>query len=85
MNRSGTVEGFDGKPREFKRFWQIAQPPPKQQERRPKAALLETNLILQLYNVDSISNPQASSKASGIYFEFLFLRAHSRRRVDRMY
>ena len=37
------------------------------------------------YNVDSISNPQASRSASGIYLEFLFLRAHSRRRVDRMY
>ncbi len=37
------------------------------------------------YRVDSISNPQASSSASGMYFEFLFLRAHSRRRVERMY
>src|SRR5208337_2635345 len=37
------------------------------------------------YNVDSISKPQASSRASGMYFEFLFRRAHSRRRVDRMY
>src|SRR5580658_4250468 len=37
------------------------------------------------YNVDSISNPQASSNASGMYFEFLLRRAHSRRRVDRMY
>src|SRR5438128_869316 len=38
-----------------------------------------------LYSVDSISNPQASSKGSGIYFEFLLRRAHSRRRVDRTY
>ena len=37
------------------------------------------------YNVDSISKPQASRSASGMYFEFLFRRAHSRRRVDRMY
>jgi hypothetical protein len=36
------------------------------------------------YNVDSISKPQASSKASGIYLEFLLRRAHSRRRVDLM-
>jgi hypothetical protein len=39
----------------------------------------------KFYNVDSISKPQASSKASGMYLEFLFRRAHSRRRVDRMY
>src|SRR6185437_15283881 len=37
------------------------------------------------YSVDSISNPQASRSASGMYFEFLFRRAHSRRRVDRTY
>src|SRR5271163_4911459 len=37
------------------------------------------------YRVDSISNPQASSSASGMYFEFLFRRAHSRSLVDRMY
>ena len=30
------------------------------------------------YNVDSISNPQASRSASGIYLEFLFRRAHSK-------
>jgi hypothetical protein len=40
---------------------------------------------LKAYNVDSISKPQASSRASGIYFEFLFRLAHSRKRVDRMY
>src|SRR5689334_14552019 len=37
------------------------------------------------YRVDSISNPQASSSASGMYFEFLFRLAHSRRRVERTY
>ncbi len=37
------------------------------------------------YSVDSISKPQASSSGSGIYFEFLFRRAHSRSRVDRKY
>lgn len=37
------------------------------------------------YKVDSISNPQASSRDSGMYLEFLFLRAHSRNLVERMY
>src|SRR5262249_39824348 len=37
------------------------------------------------YSVDSISNPHASSNGSGMYFEFLFRRAHSRRRVERKY
>src|SRR5438874_773979 len=37
------------------------------------------------YSVDSISNPQASSNGSGMYFEFLFRRAHSRSRVERRY
>src|SRR5271166_4048173 len=37
------------------------------------------------YKVDSISNPQASRRGSGMYLEFLFFRAHSRRRVERMY
>src|SRR5438309_789702 len=37
------------------------------------------------YRVDSISKPHASSSASGIYFEFLFRLAHSRRRVERTY
>src|SRR5205085_4629076 len=40
---------------------------------------------LAVYRVDSISKPQASKRGSGMYFEFLFLRAHSRRRVERMY
>src|SRR6266481_4682716 len=38
-----------------------------------------------LYSVDSISNPQASNKGSGMYLEFLLRRAHSRKRVERMY
>src|ERR1035437_4864807 len=50
----------------------------------PRAALL-SKTSKTAYNVDSISNPQASSSASGIYLEFLLRRAHSRRRVDRMY
>src|SRR5437868_14830981 len=37
------------------------------------------------YSVDSISKPQASKRGSGMYFEFLLRRAHSRRRVERMY
>lgn len=37
------------------------------------------------YRVDSISNPQASSRGSGMYLEFLLRRAHSRKRVERKY
>lgn len=37
------------------------------------------------YSVDSISNPQASNSGSGMYFEFLLRRAHSRNRVERRY
>lgn len=37
------------------------------------------------YRVDSISKPHASSRGSGMYFEFLLRRAHSRNRVERMY
>src|SRR5580704_13359358 len=37
------------------------------------------------HKVDSISKPQASSKGSGMYLEFLLRRAHSRSRVDRKY
>jgi hypothetical protein len=57
----------------------------RQQKRRPKAAFLLTASEADFYKVDSISKPQASRSASGMYLEFLFLRAHSRRRVDRMY
>src|SRR5215472_17397592 len=39
----------------------------------------------ELYRVDSISNPHASRRGSGMYFEFLLRRAHSRRRVERTY
>src|SRR5271163_1439051 len=39
----------------------------------------------KFYSIDSISKPQASSSASGIYLEFLLCLAHSRRRVERMY
>src|SRR6202522_3250807 len=38
-----------------------------------------------VYSVDSISNPQASRRGSGMYLEFLLRRAHSRRRVERKY
>src|SRR5215468_12670031 len=38
-----------------------------------------------VYRVDSISKPHASSRGSGMYLEFLFRRAHSRKRVDRKY
>src|SRR5271155_1022370 len=38
-----------------------------------------------VYRVDSISKPQASSRGSGMYLEFLLRRAHSRRRVERRY
>src|SRR4029077_12257783 len=34
------------------------------------------------YRGDSISKPQASSKGSGMYLEYLFARPHSRGRVD---
>src|SRR4029077_18074514 len=37
------------------------------------------------YRVDSISNPQASSRGSGMYLEFLLRRAHSRNLVERKY
>src|SRR5205807_5603625 len=40
-------------------------------------------VLLPGYRVDSISKPQASKSGSGMYFEFLLRRAHSRRRVDR--
>src|SRR3954471_2749148 len=47
---------------------------------KPAAFSLQTD-----YSVDSISNPQAWSKGSGMYLEFLLRRAHSRRRVERWY
>src|SRR5579875_908272 len=39
----------------------------------------------KLYKEDSISNPHASSNASGMYFELRLRRAHSRSRVERTY
>src|SRR5438270_9457880 len=51
-----------------------------------KAAWRRPCLNFQLnYKVDSISKPQASSKGSVMYLEFLLRRAHSRRRIDRKY
>src|SRR5579863_8048912 len=37
------------------------------------------------HSVDSISNPHASKRGSGMYLEFLLRRAHSRKRVERRY
>ena len=51
----------------------------------PEGGVFVSQEAILAYNVDSISKPQASSSASGIYFEFLFRRAHSRKRVDRIY
>ena len=42
-------------------------------------------LLTRCYRVDSISKPQASSRGSGMYLEFLLRRAHSRSRVERKY
>src|SRR5271163_2721713 len=57
----------------------------QQTQKTPLSAAFFASDLLLVYNVDSISKPQASRRASGMYFEFLFRRAHSRRRVDRMY
>src|SRR5258708_722141 len=53
-----------------------------QKRRPPKMAACE---LFWSYSVDSISKPQASRSGSGMYLEFLFRRAHSRKRVERMY
>src|SRR6202158_822240 len=53
-----------------------------------KGRLRRPSLQIRLpcgYRVDSISKPQASSKGSGMYLEFLFRRAHSRNCVERKY
>ena len=50
----------------------------------PQKAAQKLDFVVS-YRVDSISKPQASSKGSGMYLEFLFRRAHSRKRVDRKY
>src|SRR5882757_9953638 len=65
----------------------------KKPKNKNKGPPLPATLILNVlpttcnrtYSVDSISKPQASSRGSGMYFEFLLRRAHSRRRVDRRY
>src|SRR6266404_6246622 len=46
--------------------------------RRPSLQNQFENPLPCAYRVDSISKPQASSKGSGMYLEFLFRRAHSR-------
>jgi hypothetical protein len=51
----------------------------------PRGGAFESKNKKAAYNVDSSSKPQASKSASGIYLEFLLRRAHSRRRVDRIY
>src|SRR6266568_4092140 len=55
----------------------------EKQKAASKAACSRANSLS--YRVDSISNPQASRSGSGIYLEFLFRRAHSRKRVERRY
>jgi hypothetical protein len=55
------------------------------QEKGPLSAAHAWIVKLEFYSVDSISKPQASSRGSGMYFEFLLRRAHSRKRVDRKY
>jgi hypothetical protein len=52
---------------------------------RKACPLVQQSTASKNYRVDSISNPQASSRASGMYFEFLFRRAHSRSLVERIY
>ena len=55
------------------------------EKRATGSATLLNLLNPESYRVDSISNPHASSSGSGIYFEFLLRRAHSRSRVERKY
>src|SRR5207253_2990908 len=47
-------------------------------QKRTPPSQAASQLQFEIYSVASISKPQASSSASGIYFEFLFRRAHSR-------
>src|ERR1700704_3163792 len=58
---------------------------PQNTKGRSGGAALKIALEPRPYSVDSISKPQASRSGSGMYFEFLLRRAHSRRRVDRRY
>src|ERR1051326_5576191 len=52
---------------------------------KKKAAQRRPCVPFSPYKVLSISKPHASSKGSGMYLLFLLRRAHSRRRVERMY
>ena len=61
---------------------EVAAPKPQKQKPPGRAARLTK---VSTYRVDSISKPQASSKGSGMYLEFLLRRAHSRSRVERRY
>jgi len=71
---------------EFSPFGGTDRRPPKTAKAPPEGgAFAYENWRNGDYNADSISKPQASKRASGMYLEFLFLRAHSRRRVDRIY
>lgn len=63
----------------------VGMAPVRQTQKRPPRRRPFSNCKLLAYRVDSISKPQASSKGSGMYFEFLFRRAHSRSRVERRY
>ena len=51
----------------------------------PRSAALVVFNCAAPYKVDSISKPHASRRGSGMYFEFLLRRAHSRKRVERRY
>src|SRR5882672_11344269 len=53
--------------------------------KRAAMAAARSSWFVDRYRVDSISKPHASSRGSGMYLEFLFRRAHSRKRVDRKY
>src|ERR1700738_2652721 len=57
----------------------------RQQSEAPPIYGRRSRSVTSTYSVDSISNPQASNSASGMYFEFLFRSAPSRRRGDRTY
>ena len=64
--------------------WGTRKPKRSKQKGSLRERPLESCLV-SAYSVDSISKPQASRRGSGMYFEFLFRRAHSRRRVERRY
>lgn len=54
-------------------------------ETPPEGGVSELHSATEIYKVDSISKPHASSSDSGMYFELRFRRAHSRKRVERTY